>query len=287
MADVFDKKTVNGAVAAIIKETLASLGDDYACKEEPDKATHISKKTSLITESDVREAYELCRGAMKEFRIAGGTIITPAAKEFLLDRKVRLIASQSRTNAKFKDTSGRGYDKKPEHMTHLHGALLVPKDHPRIVLRGRLDSLQSKIIETQVLAVRCDAADLAEELQSALDYVRMLLRSEVTEEPMRDCRINGMTLEEIHIRSHNPQKYYGTPHVMIDYSMGECAAALNSLRTLTRETEISAFRAFYGEESETAERTDIIEALNRLSSYFYIMILAHLPKNCIVKPSGI
>lgn len=247
---------------------------------------------ALITERDVRDEYARRDGQMAEYLLHTGAIITPAAREFLLDRKVRLVnypggGSCGTAKAKFIDENGRGYDKKPEYMTHLKGRLLVPKNHPRIEFRGRLDSLQAKILETQTLACRCADAKLADELQDVLGYVRELLRAEVVDEPPRRNTINAMTLEEIHARSHDPKKYYGMPHLMADRSMGECVVALNSLRTLAREAELAAFRAFYCEETGFVAREDIIEALNRLSSCFYIMMFEHLPKGYDPKPSGI
>ena len=248
---------------------------------------------SLVTERDVRAEYAKRGDAMREFVLSAATIITPAAREFLLDKKIRLVgypgggSCGSGGNSKFTDEMGRGYDKKPEYMTHLRGSLLVLKNHPRIEFRGRLDSLQAKILETQTLAWRCADSELADELQEALDYVRELLRAEVMDEPLRKETINGMTLDEIHARSHDPKKYYGMPHLMADRSMGECPVALNSLRTLTRETELSAFNCFYNPDNGSIEREDIIEALNRMSSYFYIKIYEHLPKNYNSKPSGI
>ena len=41
---------------------------------------------------------------------------------------------------------------KPEYMTHLRGNLLVFKDHPRIALRGKIDSLEAAIILLQLKA---------------------------------------------------------------------------------------------------------------------------------------
>lgn len=253
-----------------------------------------SNNNMLVTERDVREEYTAHREEMREYLLPAGAIITPAAREFLLDRKVRLVnypggggCCRRAGKTKFVDEHGRGYDKKPEYMTHLKGSLLVPKDHPRIEFRGRLDSLQAKLLETQALAWRCADAKLADELQDALDYVRGLLRAEVTDEPLQKNMINGMTMEEIHARSHDPRKYYGMPHLMADRSMGECPIALNTLRTLARETELSAFRAFFNKERGTVEREDVIEALNRLSSYFYIKIFEHLPENYSPRPSGI
>jgi ethanolamine utilization cobalamin adenosyltransferase len=71
--------------------------------------------------------------------------------------------------------------------------------------------------------------------------------------------------------------------------MGALSVRLNSLRTITRETELAAVTAFKGERDpgssgqncpwQDCKRPDIVEALNRLSSLFYILMFKYLPKN--------
>jgi ethanolamine utilization cobalamin adenosyltransferase len=87
-------------------------------------------------------------------------------------------------------------------------------------------------------------------------------------------------------RSHNPLKYYGFRHILVDYRMGELSIKLNILRAKARETELAAASAFKDSEGNIT-RNDIIEALNRLSSLFYILTLKYLSKNFTPKSSGI
>lgn len=251
---------------------------------------------TLITENDVRAEYQK-NCDMKVFNIGKDAIITPAAREYLLDKKVSLVVdgksdgrqlapSVSGAAGKFTDLSGREYAVKPEELTHLRGRTLVPKSHPRIVLRGRLDSLQAKIIETQLLAYRLGNSKLACKLQDVLLFVRGLVRAEVKEEPVIRNDILGLTFDEIHERSHDPMKYYGYPHLMMDYGMGDAAIALNALRAEAREVEIEAYRAFAGDDG-LVSRKDLVMALNRLSSCFYIMIFENLPAGYKAQSSGI
>ena len=41
---------------------------------------------------------------------------------------------------------------KPEFLTSLSGADLVPKTHERIVFRGVIDTFEAEVIEAQVMA---------------------------------------------------------------------------------------------------------------------------------------
>lgn len=245
----------------------------------------------LITENDVRKKYDETDG-LKEYFVPRDVLITPAAREFLLDRRVKVVyekkgsSDTGEPSRGFYDLNGRKYFQKPEHLTHLKGNILVPKDHPRIVLRGRLDSLQSKIIETQILVEKLGKEKLSEQLQKILLFVRNLVRAEVMDEKVKEQKIAGMSFDDIHSRSHDPMKYYGFPHLMIEREMGEIAVALNTLRSETREVEIAAYKAF-SLNNGNISRLDIITSLNRLNSCFYIMIFENMPAEYKPRPSGI
>ncbi|GHV43883.1 hypothetical protein AGMMS49546_26810 [Spirochaetia bacterium] len=169
-------------------------------------------------------------------------------------------------------------DHKGESMTHLHGNHLVYKDHPMIIWRGKLDSLTALIIEAQELGAEKGNQEFIEDLQGVLDFVRSLLSAEYKNTPLGPFQLLGLSMEELHEHSHNPQKYYGFPHILTDHRMGSLCIRLNRLRTAVRETELAAAAAFASGNGE-ATREDIIEALNRLSSLFYILMYKYLPRD--------
>ena len=147
-------------------------------------------------------------------------------------------------------------------MTQLTGNLLVPKPHPRIVFRGKLDSLEAALLlEARALPEQAKA------LEEILGCVRKLLRCEVLEEPFVPETLCGLTEREQRARSQNPQKYYGCPHFMPEPHDSPAILRLNRLRTQIRETELAAAAAF------GRDREDILRALNRLSSLVYILML--------------
>jgi ethanolamine utilization cobalamin adenosyltransferase len=166
-----------------------------------------------------------------------------------------------------------GYvEAKPEHMTALRGNLLVLKDHPAIALRGRLDSLEAAILEAQVLFRRLGLEKGVEELGEVLLYVKRLLRAEVLEEPCEAIALFGLDDAELRARSHSPQRYFGIPHFAASVDDGEAVIRLNSLRTASREVELAAYNAFKRPDGQPPSRPDLIQALNRLSSAFYLMM---------------
>ncbi|MCB6608563.1 hypothetical protein V3C10_02235 [[Clostridium] symbiosum] len=232
----------------------------------------------VLTEADLRT--EQISRADREYRVPQGTFVTPSAKEFLRDRGVELIfdcvnpsshAAMTRTPIKKQGgrtyidaATGEGYGEKPEDMTHLRGNLLVPKTHPRIELRGRIDGLQARVLLMQ--AKNQDNRELCRELDSVLQYLREILGAEVKEEPLSEVRLFGLEHSEIRRMSHNVKEYFGIEHPIPDCTMGETALELNLLRTQVREAELSAANAF-----PQGDPLGIIEHLNRLSSGIYIL----------------
>ena len=73
-------------------------------------------------------------------------------------------------------------------------------------------------------------------------------------------------------RSHYPQKYYGQGHFQPDFGDGEALLWLNRLRTEIRRTELLCCAAFSDRDGRLT-RQDLGKALNRLSSYCYLLMI--------------
>ena len=161
-------------------------------------------------------------------------------------------------------------------MTQLTGNRLVPKNHLRIVFRGKLDSLQALIILNQsLIAKNPRRTKLLEDLEDILKILQNIMRCDVLDEPFTIERIIGLTHAELREHSHNPMKYYNIRQmIMPHYTMGEEYAILNQIRTAIRECEISAVNAYQIGNDYTHQ--DILEEFNRLSSALHIMMCKHL-----------
>jgi ethanolamine utilization cobalamin adenosyltransferase len=242
---------------------------------------------------------------IRSFTVEKGTLVTPAAQEYLRMKGISLVytdasgdfrnqgsfgetphAREEHRPAVFYGTGGEVFDTKPEAMTHLLGNNLVYKDHPRIIWRGKLDSLTAMILEAQVLGWEKDNREYVNDLQEILEFLRRLLPCEYKDMPVEEFRLLGLTAQELKARSHDPLKYYGYKHILIEYRMGALCIRLNTLRTAVREAELAAVAAFKDPEGKPT-REDIIKALNRISSLFYIMIFKYLPKGFTPRPAGI
>ena len=241
----------------------------------------------ILTESDLRAGKAKIENG-KVF-IDSDTFVTPLAKEYMQSHRLTAEFSDKPKASgsfgkgvmsytpiasfgaeKYVDyESGKGYKEKPEHMTHLRGNILVEKNNPRIRFRGKLDSLEALIMETQICAVECGYDSIADDLEDVMHFVQVILACEVKDEPMPDIELLGMDSARLRYASHHLTEVFGIQHSVPHYSMGKICAKLNSLRAFVRETELAAANAFIND--NIVERNDIIEALNRLSSCVYIM----------------
>ena len=220
----------------------------------------------VITEEKLRK--ELERTCPAFYCIPEGTLLTPAAREYLQQKSIRIIPKDQRKEEK----GSRKAKEKPEEMTSLRGDILVGKSHPVIRFRGSLDGLQALIVLYQaVLQEEGVDEKLLEDLEEILGILRRMMRCEVLEEAFRFESILGLTSQQLREQSHDPQKNYGiAPMQLPSWKFGKGYAMLNHLRTAARETERTAAEAFCT--IEGCSRPDILEGLNRLSSVFHIMM---------------
>ena len=166
--------------------------------------------------------------------------------------------------------------KKPDALTHLNATTFVAKNDPRIAFRGRVDSAIAQALLIQAQWQQENAAPARQtmlaDIRSALGDV---LRCEALDEPMRAIALGELDEAQIHAYSHNPLKYLGHDHIVPALEHGLTVARLNVLRTAIRETEVAGAQAFIGRDFSIA-RGDLLQALNRLSSAVYVLMLVCL-----------
>ena len=246
---------------------------------------------AFLTEQELRARFGLGHGG--EIRLAPGDRLTPAARNLVQERRIRVILAQEdgrvavlddagqersvpvlRTDTAGKMDSccsqcGQRVGNKPEGLTHLDAVTLAPKNHPRIVLRGKLDTVIAATVMAQTLF------DPAGKLPAVLklhmgdlrSWLGQILRAEVTGEPVPAMSMGDLDAAAIHAISHNPLKHLHHDHMVPEAGHGPDVALLNWLRAQAREVEVAAASM------PCHARPDIVEALNRLSSAFYVLML--------------
>lgn len=235
----------------------------------------------IITESELRTRWHKDKPSL--VTVPAGSVLTPGARDFLSDHNIQLCIAggtpadtgrQARPDARPPIRTPRNMPVKPEHMTHLRGQQLVAKTHPVIAWRGQMDLFDCALVEAQVRLAAAGEDELVRSLEEVLRFAQRVLAAEVRQEPLGFDKLCGWSAEEIRAMSHYPDRYFGTPHTAMDYKDGPAVARLNSLRAKVREVELAAGRAFI-DAAGKCERTDIMQALNRLSSLLYVFLCRH------------
>lgn len=218
----------------------------------------------LCTEEIVRANIRNREGHRVYF-LREGDRLTPGARDFLTRERIRILPASEAPIEEYQLLSGGILKAKPEQMTHLHGNVLVYKTHPRIGFRGAMDTLEAELLWCQTLA-------FPKELGEILDLARHLIRCEVLNEPVKWERLCGMTEGELRKRSHHPEEFYGQPHFMPAHTDGQQVLALNRVRCAVRAAELAAAHAFIDADGNCT-RIDILQALNRMSSTVYLLMI--------------
>lgn len=196
--------------------------------------------------------------------------LTPGARAYLERHQIPLLPAEQARPACYRDLLGGQYETKPEELTHLHGDVLVPKTHPRIAFRGKMDSLQSLLLLAEKAAVTEGYRKVGEELAQCLELTRSILACDVLEEPLGEIRLGGLTEAELRARSHRPQDYYDQPHFMPHSGCAWTLLLVNRARAAAREGELALCRGFRDPEGRVT-RKDLLRAMNRLSSFLWIL----------------
>lgn len=220
----------------------------------------------LYNEENVRDNIRNREGR-RVFFLGSGDQLTSAARDYLTREKIEILPGRKAAVEEYRSLDGGIFREKPEHMTHLNGTVLVSKAHPRIGFRGKMDLLEAELILAQIEVPRVKDA-----LEEILQLARNLIGWDVMEEPAEEGTLCGLTQQEQRMRSHFPQKYYGIPHFMPSAVDGPDIARVNRLRCMARQAELAAVEAFSDREGNPT-RTDLLRALNRMSSMLYILMI--------------
>ena len=208
------------------------------------------------------------REGKRVFYLGKGDQLTSDARDYLSRERITILPAEQAKPQSYQLLGGGIVTEKPEHMTHLNAQVLVPKTHPRIAFRGAVDLLEGQILLCQSIA----DDGFYKKLQEALELARQLIRCDVLEEPVPVMRLGGMDEEQLRKRSHLPQNFYGQPHFMPEGRDDSLLLQINLARAMARKTELQAVRAFSDREGNPT-RPDILQALNRLSRYLYILMI--------------
>ena len=197
-----------------------------------------------------------------------GDQLTSDARDFLRQERIEVLSAELARPERYRLAGGGFTEEKPEHMTHLNAQVLVPKTHPQIDFRGKMDLLEAELLLCQKEA----AGNLRQQLGEILTLSRELIRCDVLEQPYEKDTLCGLTEAQLRSHSHRPQEFYGQPHFMPEAEDTLTLLRLNRLRCLARQAELAAVHAFRDRDGNVT-RADILQAMNRMSSILYILMI--------------
>jgi len=251
---------------------------------------------NVITESELRELWQNGRGKLPSF--PPGTRFSASAQDFLKTQHLEVhLAPLSEDPVILPDRTqtwdkpgvfpvvlsgdlpicsecGQPLHTKPEHMTQIDAQHYAPKTNPRLIFRGRVDSLHALVMLTAATARRFELPELARHLDTLAAYCREIMSAEYNRRLVAPLVLMGNTEEQLHDISHWPDKHLGIPHIVPGPQDHEILHWLNLLRTQCREVEINAIQIFPPDDLQPDRLNEsFARALNRLSSAVYVLEL--------------
>lgn len=247
----------------------------------------------IITEAELRDQLRTpTTGA--QVVVPAGARLSPSAADFVkqwglvtIEQATPMVAQQAAGNAEWDKASvfpvdfsgeiptctscGMEVTTKASALTQLNAHHFASKTHPRIKLRGRMDSLHAKVLLIQRMSHEAGKESLVRDLGTVAAYCRELTSAEYHERPVAALQLQTWGIDDIHRATHDPKGVLGIDHLTIDETDVELQHWLNLARTDAREIEIMALEAFPSPHHAYGE--SICHALNRLSSIFYFLQL--------------
>ncbi len=234
---------------------------------------------TIITESELRELWQNGRGYIPAF--PPDARFSDSAREFLREHKIEFQVSSETAAADWNKPGtfpvllsgpapvcsecGQPIKRKPEHMTQLDAGHFAPKTTPRLILRGRVDSLHAFVMLAASKARGFGMTALAGHLDTLAAYCREIMSAEYNMRPVAPLTLLGKSEEELHQISHWPDRHLGIQHIVPGPEDHEMLHWLNVLRTQAREVEVVALDA--------GPIANLPQAFNRFSSAVYVLEL--------------
>lgn len=255
----------------------------------------------IMTEAQLRDRIRQPQAGMS-VRVPAGTRFSPAAQDFVKQWRLNVTwgedppATAAGASARLPadqrpawdravefpvklegalptcSTCGMPVKPKPEHLTQLNADHFVPKNTPRIRLRGKLDTLHALVLLVGSQARAAQKPDLAADLETLAAYCREIVSAEYNERAAAPLALAGVDEETLHKATHHPETAFGIPHILPDTNDAPLLLWLNYLRCAAREAEIAALDAFTDAENKVTQPS-LVKAVNRLSSAVYYLEL--------------
>lgn len=224
----------------------------------------------FITEMELRDLYKI--DPFSTYVLEPDTKITPGARQFLMDRGVKLLPEKDKQDKQ--DMNGRTAVTAFGNMVNKSRANPGQETLNWCVqrLRGRLEWIESlfQVIGTDLYS--CGDAVLAEEVLLLGKCVCSIKNAERNQTAPDKIEIWEWSETEIKNCSNNLEKYFDIHNFHGQLHQGKTMAQLNHLRVSLREVEIAILEAYWNEERQACTREDLIEKVNIIINVLRIMM---------------
>lgn len=224
----------------------------------------------FITEMELRDLYTI--DPFSTYALEPGTKITPGARQFLMDRGVKLLPEQDKQGKQ--DKNGQTADTAFSNKVNNSRGNPVQGSRNWCVLRlrSRLEWIESlfQVMGTDLYS--CGDAVLAEEVLQLGKYVCSIKNAERNQTAPDKIELWEWSETEIKNCSNNLEKYFDIQNFNGQLQQGKMMARLNHLRVSLREVEISILEAYWNEEQQACTREDLIEKVNIIINVLRIMM---------------
>lgn len=199
----------------------------------------------FVTEMELRDLYE--REPFVTFVLQPNMKITPGARQFLMDRRIKLVSSQCSDGEK----SG-----------NFNSYTQVIKNLSTLRLRRIFERVESLFLLTAAELLHSGDAVLSEKVMLMAKFFQRLLN--VEEKPMTLEQTQLLGLREVEIEKQPEFMEISQSHLRLEN--GRVIAHLNHLRASLREMEPVILETYWDEEKQVCLRQDLIDGINLITN---------------------
>ena len=220
----------------------------------------VGEAMKFITEMELRDLYK--SEPFATYVLRADTKITPGARQFLVDNRVKLELDQC--------SKGNQSNSKKQNPAQELGSWGTLR------LRARMDSIEALFLLTAAELLHSGEVVLSEEVMALGKFFRNLRNSEREELALDNLQFWGWSEEEIKERSDNLGKHVDISEFHVGLENGKGIALINYLQASLREVEPVILEAYWNQEKQNCSRQDLIDKV-----YLIINILCIMMWKCL------
>ncbi|AFM40578.1 hypothetical protein Desaci_1574 [Desulfosporosinus acidiphilus SJ4] len=211
----------------------------------------------FITEMELRERYKA--EPFTTYFLEHQIKITPGARQFLVDRGVKLVQAQGRDDGGAKKSGN-------ENSLQVRQSWLVQR------LQGKMECLKALLLMVGSDLLKDSDAERAEEVLDLARYFQSLITAEREGTVPDDIKFWGWAEEEIKTCADNLGKFFEINDFHARLENGKTMTALNYIHASLCEMEPAILKVYWVEELGACSRQDLIDKVHLINNILCIMM---------------